>query len=172
LRPFGIRNFNEFFEKNIFIGKATLNGLQNFPVSNVTSTTVEMLQKNIYSFLTPLQKGDRLLVWCLFSMFWFGEWTHQTCCPFSIRSHHDIRLAVPSFCVLISIERTMDFMNSLMRSLVCWFWSDPGSVFESSKADFVDLSNSSPIFREHAAVQYVLFIYSFFVNGLKSNWEF
>jgi hypothetical protein len=36
--------------------------------------------------LTPLQKGDRLLVWCLFSMFWVGECTHQACCPFSIWS--------------------------------------------------------------------------------------
>jgi hypothetical protein len=95
------------------------------------------------------RKSVRLLVWCLFLMFWVGEWTHQTCCPFLIWLHHDIRLAVPSFCVLISIEPTMDFMNqcrvrcdSLMRSLV-WFRSDPGSVFESSESDFVDLSNSS-----------------------------
>jgi hypothetical protein len=33
------------------------------------------------------------------------------------------------------------------------FSLDPGSVFELSKADFVDLSNnSSPIFREHCAL--------------------
>jgi hypothetical protein len=80
----------------------------------------------LFCILTPLQKDDRLLVWCLFSMFWVGEWTHQTCCPFSIWLHRDIRPAAPSFCVLISIERTMEFMNqcrvrcdSLMKSLVC-----------------------------------------------------
>jgi hypothetical protein len=64
-----------------------------------------------FCIFAPLQKSNWLHVWCLFSMFWVGELTHQTCYPFSIWSHHDIRLTVPSFCVLISIERTMDFMN-------------------------------------------------------------
>jgi hypothetical protein len=110
-----------------------------------------------FCILTPLRKDDRLLVWCLFSMIWVEEWTHQACCPFSIWLHPDIQLTVPSFCVLISIERTIDFMDqcrvqcdSLLRSV--WFRCDPGSVFESSEADFVDISNSSPIFREHCAL--------------------
>jgi hypothetical protein len=81
---------------------------------------------------SALRKGGRLLVWWLFSMFWVGEWTHQTCFPFSIWLHHDIWLAIPMS--VISIERTMDFMNQ------CWV--------------FVDLSNSSPIFREHCALDY------------------
>jgi hypothetical protein len=39
----GTKNFNEFLKKNIFYGKATLNCLQNFLVSNVTSPKAELL---------------------------------------------------------------------------------------------------------------------------------
>jgi hypothetical protein len=46
------------------------------------------------------------------------------------------RLVVPSFCVLISIERTIDFMNqcrvrcdNLMRSLICLILIRPGISF-------------------------------------------
>jgi hypothetical protein len=37
--------------------------------------------------------------------------------------------------------------DSLMRSLVCLIW-----IFESSEATFVDLSNSSSIFRDYCAL--------------------
>jgi hypothetical protein len=80
-----------------------------------------------FCILTPLQKGDWLLVWCF---------THQTCCPFSIWSHRNSRLAVTSFCVLISIERSTDVMNQcrvrcarLMRSLVFLISVRPGISF-------------------------------------------
>jgi hypothetical protein len=59
---------------------------------------------------------------------------------------------------LISIERTMEFMNQCRAQCdidVLGFFlnrSDSGSVFESPKADFVDLSTSSPIFRGHCAL--------------------
>jgi hypothetical protein len=56
-----------------------------------------------------------------------------------------------------------DSMLSAMRQfnevigLFCFGQSDPGSVFESSRADFVDLSNSSPIHRPtHPRKHFVL----------------
>jgi hypothetical protein len=75
---------------------------------------------DIHAWFDTLTKR-RLLVWCLISMFWVEEWTHQTC-SLSIWSHHDIRLAVPSFCVLISIERTMNMKHEPMSGAMRQFY--------------------------------------------------
>jgi hypothetical protein len=48
LRPFGIKNFNEFLKKKNYFGKATLNRLKNALVSNVTLPKAELILKIIY----------------------------------------------------------------------------------------------------------------------------
>jgi hypothetical protein len=50
MRPFGIKNFNEFLKQNFFYGKATLNRLQNFQVSNVTSPKAPKTASKNYLF--------------------------------------------------------------------------------------------------------------------------
>jgi hypothetical protein len=52
----------------------------------------------------------------------------------------------------IDFHRTNYGIQEPLSSAMRQFRSAPGLVFESSEADFVDLSNSSPIFREHCAL--------------------
>jgi hypothetical protein len=101
-----------------------------------------------FCILTPLRKGGRLLVWCLFSMFWVGEW---------YTTISDSRYRVSAYWFPLN-ELWNSWTNVEYDATVYWgHWSvwfrfDPRSVFESSKADFVGISNSSPIFREHCAL--------------------
>jgi hypothetical protein len=78
-----------------------------------------------FCILTPPPPGEKAIDCLCYVYFRCSEWESELT-KLVVRSHHDIRLAIPSFCVLISVERTMEFMNqfrvrcdTLMRSLVC-----------------------------------------------------